>query len=149
MPSALSARRRTSSSYVVAAVVVVQILARHRSEIGKPANRRVAIRVRAKRRGRDLLIEELIGIVLAPLQLRNDHGAFRLAVVRLVEAVRHALGFDEQQLVERVASRSLKVGGLVNPGVAVPHSAETLYQTFHLVTRDVLGALEVHVLDPV
>ena len=45
--------------------------------------------------------------------------------------------------------RGLEVGGLVDPGVAVPAAAELLDDALHLVARDVGGALEVHVLDPV
>ena len=68
--------------------------------------------------------------------------------VRIEEPVGHALGLDEQHAVERVARRGLEVRRLVDPGVAVPASAELLDDALHLVARDVGRALEVHVLDP-
>ena len=70
-------------------------------------------------------------------------------VGRLVEAVGHPLGLDEQHLVERVPAGRLEVCRLVDPRVAVPHPAEPLDDALHLVARDVGRALEVHVLDPV
>ena len=66
---------------VVAAVVAVQIVARHRLQIRQPADRRMAVRMRLERGRGQLLIEQLIGIVLAALQLRDDDRALRLAVV--------------------------------------------------------------------
>ena len=98
---------------------------------------------------RQLLIEERVGIVFAALQLGDDDRPLRLAVLRVVEAAGHALGLDEQHAVERVARGRLRVGGLVDPGVAVPVAAELLDDALHLVARDVGRALEVHVLDPV
>ena len=103
----------------------------------------------AKRHRRDFLVQQLIGIVLAALELRDDDRALGLTIFRLVEAVGHTLGFDEKQLVERVAPGRFEVGRLIDPGVAVPEAAETLDQSLHLVPRNVPGALEVHVLDPV
>ena len=114
LPKCSSARRSTSSGStsptttsvallgnVVPPVVAVEIVAAHRPQIVDPADRGMAIRVRAERRRRDLGVEQLLGIVLATLQLRDDDGPLRLALVRLVQPVRHALGFDEQQRVER------------------------------------------------
>ena len=60
--------------------------------------------MRLERRRGQLLIEQLIGIVLAALQLRDDDRALGLAVVGMVQAVRHALGLDEQHAIERVAA---------------------------------------------
>jgi hypothetical protein len=134
---------------VVRRVVRVQVVARHRLEVLQPADGRVAVGVHAERAGRQLGVEQLLRIVLAALQLRDDDRALRLAVVRLVEARAHALGLDEQHAVERIAGRGFEVGGLVDPGVAVPGAAEPLDDALHLVTRDVARALEVHVLDPV
>ena len=74
--------------HVEAAVVAVEIVARHRLQIGQPADRRMPVGMRAERGRRQLLIEQLIRIVLAALQLRDDHGALGLAVGRIVEAVR-------------------------------------------------------------
>ena len=105
--------------------------------------------MRAKRHRRHLLIEELVRIVLTALQFGNDDGPLRLAVLGLVEPVRHALGLDEQQLIQCIPPGSFDVGGLVNPCIAVPHAPETLDEPLHLVARDVARALEVHVLDPV
>ncbi len=85
--------------HVVAAVIPVQVVAGHRLQIGQPADRRMAVRMRLERGGRQLLIEQMIGIILAALELRDDHGAFGLAVVRVVQAARHALGLDEQHTV--------------------------------------------------
>jgi hypothetical protein len=107
------------------------------------------VRVRAERRRRDLGVEKLIGIVLAALQLGNDHRALRFALRRFVQAVGHALRFDEQERVERVLPRRLEVRRLIEPRVAVPRAPEPLDDTIHLVARDVLGPLEIHVLDPV
>ena len=102
-----------------------------------------------ERGGRQLDVEQLLRIVLAALQLGDDDGALGLAVVGLVEARVHALGFDEQHAIERVARRRFEVGGLIDPGVAVPGAAKLLDDALHLVARDVARALEVHVLDPV
>ena len=102
-----------------------------------------------KRGRRQLDVEQLFRIVLAALQLRDDDRPLGLAVVGLVETRVHALGFDEEHAIERVARRRFEIGGLVNPGVAVPRAAELLDDALHLVPRDVAGALEVHVLDPV
>ena len=134
---------------VVAAIVAVQVVSRHRPQVRQPPDRRMPIGMRAKRHRRHLLIEELIGIVLAALQLGDDDRALRFALLGLVEPVRHAFGLDEQQLVERIPPGRFEVGRLVDPGVAVPHAAETLDEALHLVARDVARALEVHVLDPV
>ena len=95
------------------------------------------------------LIEQLVGIVLAALQLRDDDRALRLAVVGVIQAAGHPLGLDEQHPIERVARRGLEIGRLVDPGVAVPAAAELLDDALHLIARDVGRALEVHVLDPV
>ena len=105
--------------------------------------------MRLERGGRDFGIEQLVGIVLAALELGDDHRALRLAVGRVVEAGVHALGLDEQHPVERVLRGGLQVRRLVDPGVAVPGAAELLDDALHLLARDVGGALEVHVLDPV
>ena len=107
------------------------------------------IRMRLERGRGQLLIEQLVGIVLAALQLRDDHRALGLAVRGIVQAARHPLGLDEQHAIERVARRRLDVRGLVDPGVAVPVAAELLDDALDLVARDVGRALEVHVLDPV
>ena len=72
---------------VVAAVVAVQIVPGHRLEVGDPADGRVPVGVRLERRRGQLLIEELVGIVLAALELRDDDGALGLAVVRVIQAV--------------------------------------------------------------
>ena len=58
---------------VVAAVVPVEIVAAHRFQIGDPSDRGMAVRVRLERGRGQLLIEQLVGIVLAALQLRDDH----------------------------------------------------------------------------
>ena len=129
--------------------MAVEIVAGHRLQVGQPPDGRMTVGVSAKRHRRHLLIEELVGIVLAALQLGDDDRALGLAIFELVKPVRHALGFDEQQLIERVAPGRLEVGRLVNPRVAVPHSPEALDEAFHLVARDVSRALEVHVFDPV
>ena len=70
--------------HVVAAVVPVQVVARHRLQIRQPSDRRMPVRVRLERGRRQFLIEQLIGIVVAALELGDDHGALRLAVVRMV-----------------------------------------------------------------
>ena len=67
---------------VVAAVVPVQVVAGHRLQIGQPADGRMPVRVRLERGRGQLLIEQLIGIVFAALQLGDDDRALRLAVVR-------------------------------------------------------------------
>src|SRR5262249_31684981 len=54
---------RGIAGYVVPTVVAEQIVPRHRTQILEPANRRMAIWMRAKRRCRHLGIEQLIGIV--------------------------------------------------------------------------------------
>jgi len=56
-------------------VVRVQIVAGHRVQIRQPADGRMAVRMRGERRGRDLHLEQLVRIVLAAHQLRDDHGA--------------------------------------------------------------------------
>jgi hypothetical protein len=91
------------------------------------------VRMRVERRGGQLLIEQLIGIVLATLQLRDDDRPLRLAVRRVVDTVRHPLRLDEQHMVERVAGGGLGVGGLVDPGVAVPVAAVLLDDALDLV----------------
>ena len=71
---------------VVAAVVAVEIVAGHRLQIRQPADRRMPVGMRLERGRGQLLIEQLIGIVLAALQLGDDDRALGLAVVRVVEA---------------------------------------------------------------
>ena len=93
--------------------------------------------MRAERGRGDLGVEQLLGIVLAALQLGDDDRPLGFALGRLVEAVGHPLGFDEEHLVERVAARRLEIGRLVDPGVAVPHAAEPLDDALHLVAGDV------------
>src|SRR5215471_7522814 len=46
--------------------------------------------------------EQLVRIVFAPHQFGNDDGSFGLAVFRVVQPIRHPLGFDEQHPIERV-----------------------------------------------
>ena len=130
-------------------VVAIQVIARHGLQIRQPANRRMTVWVRLECGRRQLLIEQLIRVVLASLQLRDDDVALRLAVVRVIEAARHALGLDEEHAIERVARRGFEICRLVDPRVAVPRPAELLDDALHLVARDVRGALEVHVLAPV
>ena len=93
--------------------------------------------MRLERRRGQLLIEQLIGIVLAALQLRDDDRALRLAVVGMIQAVGHPLGLDEQHAIERVARRRLEIRRLIDPGVAVPAAAELLDDALDLVARDV------------
>jgi len=135
--------------HVIASVIAVKIVARHRLQIGEPADGRMTIGVRLERGRGELLIEQLIGIVLAALQFRDDHGALGLAVVGMVQAARHPFRLDEQHPIERVARRRLEIRRLIDPGVAVPAAAVLLDQPLHLVAGNVLGALEVHVLAPV
>ena len=66
---------------VVLAVVTVQIVAGHRPEIVDPADRRMAVGVRAERGRGDLGVEQLVGIVLAALQLGDDDRALGLALL--------------------------------------------------------------------
>ena len=107
------------------------------------------VRVRLECGRRQLLIEQLIRIVFAALQLGDDHRPLRLAIVRMVEAVRHALRLDEQHAIERVPRGRLEIRRLVDEGVAVPAAAELLDDPFHLIAGNVGRPLEVHVLDPV
>ena len=67
----------------------------------------------------------------------------------MVQAVRHALGFDEEHPLQRVATRGLGIGRLIDPGVSVPVAAELLDDALDLVAGNVDRPLEVHVLDPV
>ena len=135
--------------HVELSIVPVEVVTRHRLQVGQPADGRVVIRMHLEGGGRDFRIEQLFGIVLAALQLRDDHRALGFAVRRVVQAGVHPLRFDEQHAVERVFRRRLEVGGLIDPRIAVPGAAELLDDALHLVTRDVLRALEVHVLAPV
>ena len=82
--------------------------------------------MRLEGRGRELLVEQLIGIVLAALELGDDDGALRLAIVRVIQAAGHPLRLDEQHAIERVARRRLEIRRLIDPGVAVPAAAELL-----------------------
>ena len=135
--------------HVELSIVPVEIVSRHRLQIGQPADGRVVIRMHLEGGGRDFRVEQLFGIVLAALQLRDDHRALGFAVRRIVQAGVHALRLDEQHAVERVFRRRLEVGRLIDPRIAVPGAAELLDDALHLVTRNVLRALEVHVLAPV
>src|SRR5207237_8685202 len=69
---------------VVPAVVPVQVLARHRPEIFYPSDGRMAIWMRPERSGRHFRVEQLVGVVLSTLQLRDDHRALRFALLGLV-----------------------------------------------------------------
>ena len=51
--------------------------------------------------------------------------------------------------IERIRTRRFQVCRLIDPGVSVPGSTETLDDPLHLVSRDVRRAFEIHVLDPV
>jgi len=141
--------QRRIRRHVVFPVVPVKILARHRLEIGQPADRRVVIGMDLERGRVHFDVEQLFGIVLAALQLGNNHAALRLEVRRIIEAAVHAFGLDEQHPVERVLRRRLEVRRLIDPGVAVPAAAELFDDALDLVARDVPGPLEVHVLAPV
>src|SRR5262245_51020446 len=109
----------------------------------------MTIRMRLECRRRQLLIEELVGIVLTALQFGNDHRALGFAVVGMIEAARHALRFDEQHSIERIASGGLEIRRLIDPGVAVPSSTELLDDALDLIARNVRRAFEVHMLAPV
>ena len=111
---------------VVAPVVRVEVVARHAAQVAQPADRRVPVRVGLECGRRHLDLEQLVGVVLPALQLGNDDGALGLDVLRVVQAVGHPLGFDEQHAIERVAARRFEVGGLIDPRVAVPRTAELL-----------------------
>ena len=134
---------------VVAAVVPVEIVAAHRFQIGDPSDRRMPVRVRLERGRGQLLVEQLVGIVFAALELGDDHRPLRLAIVGMVEAVGHALGLDEQHAIERVSRGGFEIRRLVDEGVAIPAAAELLDDALHLIARNVGRPLEVHVLDPV
>ena len=105
--------------------------------------------MRLERRRRQLLVEKLIGIVFAALELRDDHRPLGLAIVRMVKAARHPLGLDEQHAIEGVARGGLEIRGLVDERVAIPAAADLLDDALHLIARDVGRPLEIHVLDPV
>ena len=64
-------RTRGSEPYRSSRVIV--------SQVAQPADGRMAVRVCLEGGGRDLGVEQLLGIVLAALQLRDDHGPLRLA----------------------------------------------------------------------
>ena len=121
---------------VPGAVEAVEVVARHRLQIARPADGRVVVAVRLEGRRGDLGVEHLFRIVVAAIELREDDRALGLAVVGMVEAVRHPLGLDEQHAVERVARGRLEVRGLIDPGVAVPAAAELLDDALHLVARE-------------
>src|SRR5262249_15189702 len=67
----------------------------------------------------------------------------------MIQAVHHALGFDEQHAVEGLARRGLEIRGLIDPGVAVPGAAALLDDALDPIAGNVRRPLEVHVLDPV
>ena len=90
-----------------------------------------------ERGGGDLHVEELFRIVLAALELGNDDGPLRLAFGRVVEALVHPLRLDEEHPIEGVGRRGFEVGGLIDPGVAVPAAAELLDDALDLIARDV------------
>ena len=140
--------QRRVAGDVVPPVVAEQIVARHRAQVVDPSNRGMTIRVGTEGRRRHFRIQKLIWIILAALQLGDDDGTLGFAVLRLVQAIRHALRFDEEQRVERIVPRRLEIGGLIDPGVAVPAAAKPLDDPLHLVAGDVSGSLEIHVLDP-
>jgi len=98
--------------------------------------------------GSDLGLKQLIRIVVAALQLRDDDGPLRFAFRRFEEAVRHPFRFDKQHLIQRRAAGGFEVSGLIDPGVAVPHSAKAFDDPLHLLAGNVHGPLEIHVLDP-
>ena len=131
------------------AIVTVQIVATHGPEIVEPADRGMPVWMCTKRGRGDLGVEELIRIVLAALQLRDDDRPLGFAFRRLEQAVRHPLGLDEEHLIERGAPGRFQVSRLVDPGVAVPHAAKPFDDPLHLLARNVGRALEIHVLDPV
>ncbi len=141
--------QRRVVGHVVAAVVSVEILPSHPLEIAQPADRRMTVGMSLERRRVHFHLEHLVRVVLAALELRDDHRALGLDLVGLVQAIRHPLGLDEEHPVERVTRRRLEVGGLVDPGVAVPAPAELLDDALHLLAGDIRRPLEVHVLDPV
>ena len=134
---------------VVAAIVRVEVVARHRLQVVQPADRRMPVGVGPERGRRQLRVEDLLGVVVAALQLRNHDRPLRLALLGVEQAVVHPLRLDEQQLVERRAAGGLEIGRLVDPRVAVPHPTEALDDPLHLLAGDVGGPLEIHVLDPV
>jgi hypothetical protein len=135
--------------YVVAPVVAEEILPSHRLQVTEPADGRMRVGMYAECGSSQLLIEQLIGIVLSPLQLRDDDRAFRLAVRGIVKTVRHPLGFDEEHAIEHIPRRCFRVRGLIDPRIPIPVAAELFDDAFHLVAWDVRRPLEVHVLDPV
>ena len=135
--------------HVPPAVEPVQVFARHRLQVARPAERRVTIAVGLEGGAGHLGVEQLLGVVVPAVELGQDDGALGLAVVGVVEPIGHPLGLDEEHPVERLARGGLEIGGLVDPGVAVPAAAELLDDALDLVARDVGGPLEVHVLHPV
>jgi hypothetical protein len=68
---------------VVLPVMPVQVVAGHRLEVAQPPDGGVPVRVGLESRRRYLGVEQLFRIVVAPVQLGNDHGALRLAVLRV------------------------------------------------------------------
>ncbi len=134
---------------VEAAIVAVEVVARHRPEIPEPPDRRMPVRMGPERACRHFGVEQLIRIVLAALELGNDHRPLGFALRRVVQAIGHALGFEKQHLIERGPARRLHIGRLIDPRVPVPHAPEPFDDSLHLLTRDVCGSLEIHVLDPV
>ena len=67
-------------------------------------------------------------------------------LVGLVETLGHAVGFDSQGQVKLRRGQGLEVGRLIDPRVAVPAAASALDPHLQILARDVLCALEVHVL---
>ena len=85
------------------------------------------VRMRAERGRGQLLIEQLVGIVLAALQLRDDDGPLGLAV-GADRTGSCAIRSDSMNSMRSSASRvgGLRVRRLVDPRVAVPAAAELL-----------------------
>ena len=135
---------------VVAPVVAVQIVARHRLEIAQPADRRMAVGVRLRRRRRSARCRAAVPGSFSPpfssemMTVRSDSqssGSYRHALIRSAS----------MKSIRSSASRRrrFEIGRLVDPGVAVPGAAKLLDDALDLVARDVPRPLEVHVLDPV
>ncbi len=88
---------------VEGSVILVELVARDRLHVMPPADGRPLIRVRLERGGIEFVVDQVVRVVFIPFELRAHDYLFRLELLRVNQAVHHAVGLDAHCELELVA----------------------------------------------
>ena len=130
-------------------VVLIQVFTRHPFQVRHVADDFMVVWMDAKRRRLDLFGQTKRRLVLVPLPLRDDHGPLRVNLGFLKQAAHHSIGFKPEAQIDLVGGHRLEIRRPIDPRHGVPDSTVARNGPVENAGREVRGAFELHVFDPV